>query len=139
MNSNDILHKGAYGVVFTATDARGNKAAAKRLDGKDKHKMLKITKDLDILLTLDHPNIVKVFDIHQVDTTIWLFMECCEFGDLNTFFYKHKLTEHQKLELMKQIAQRVEYLHANNIIHRDIKPENILISNGPHFSKIIRF
>ena len=77
--------------------------------------------------------------MHQVDITIWLFMEFCEFGDLNTFFYKHKLTEHQKLELMKQIAHVVEYLHANNIIHRDIKPENILISNGPHFSKINRF
>ena len=70
VNSNDILRKGAYGVVFTAMDARGNKAAEKRLDGKDKHKMLKITKDLDVLLTLDHPNIVKVLDIHQVDTTI---------------------------------------------------------------------
>ena len=75
VNSNDILRKGAYSVVFTATDARGNKVAAKRLDGKDKHKMLKITKNLDKLVTLDHPNIVKVFDIHQVETTIWLFME----------------------------------------------------------------
>ena len=124
-----VLGKGSYGVVHPATDSKGNKVAAKRIDGKDKHKMQKITKDLDKLMTLDHPNIVKIFDIHQVDSTIWMFMEFCEFGDLTDFFNKQKLTEHQKLKLMKHIAQGVEYLHANNIIHRDIKPENILIAS----------
>ena len=91
--------------------------------------MQKITKDLDKLMTLDHPNIVKIFDIHQVDSTIWMFMEFCEFGDLNSFFPKHKLTRHEKLTLITDITQGVEYLHANNIIHRDIKLMNILIAS----------
>ena len=124
-----VLGKGSYGVVHPATDSKGSKVAAKRIDGKDKRKMEKITKDLNKLMTLDHPNIVKIFDIHQVHTTIWMFMEFCEYGDLNDFFYKQKITECQKLQLMRQISQGVEYLHANNIIHRDIKPANILISN----------
>ena len=140
VNSDNVLGKGACGVVFTATDAKGNKMAAKRIDGKDKHKMQKITKDLDKLMTLDHPDIVKIFDIQQVDTTIWFFMEFCEFGDLNSFFCNHKLNEHQKLKLMGQIAQGVQYLHKNNIIHRDIKPANILIASGcPIVAKLTDF
>ena len=140
VNSEKILGKGAYGVVFSATDSKCKKVAAKRIDGKDKLKMQKITTDLDKLMTLDHSNIVKIFDIHQVDSTIWMFMELCEFGDLNNFFYKHKLTEPQKLKLMKQIAQGVEYLHANNIIHRDIKPANVLIaSDKPIAAKLTDF
>ena len=67
-------------------------------------------------------------------------MEFCEFGDLNDIYDKHELTGHQKLLLMKQIAQGVEYLHANNIIHRDIKPPNILIaSDAPITAKLTDF
>ena len=138
--SDQFLGKGGYGVVFTATDAKGNKVAAKCIDGKDKHKMQKITKNLDKLMTLDHANIVKIFDIHQDDTTIWMFMEFCEFGDLKDFFHKQKLTECQKLKLMKQVAQGVNYLHNHNIIHRDIKPANILIaSEKPIVAKLTDF
>ena len=129
VNTGKVLGKGAYGMVHPATDAKGNKIAAKHIDGKDKHKVQKITKDLDKLATLDHPNIVKVHAIHQEDSTIWMFIKFCEFEDLIDFFPKKKLTPSQKLMLMKQIAQGVEYLHINNIIHRDIKPSNILIAN----------
>ena len=83
---------------------------------------------------------MKIFDIHQVDTTVWMFMEFCEFGDLDDFFYKQKLTECQQLNLMTQIAQGVEYLHANNITHRDIKPTNIVIaSDKPIVAKLTDF
>ena len=140
INADKFIGKGACGLVFTATDAKGKKVAAKRIEGEDNHEIQKIAKDLDKLVKLDHPNIVKIFDIHQVDSTIWMFMEFCEFGDLNTFFHKHELTQSQKLELMKQIAQGVEYLHANNIIHRDIKPANILIaSDKPIIVKLTDF
>ena len=67
VHTDKVLGKGAYGIVHPATDAKGNKVAAKRIDGKDKRKMQKITKDLAKLVTLNHPNIVKVHDIHQVD------------------------------------------------------------------------
>ena len=138
--SDKVLGKGAYGVVHPATDSKGNQVAAKCIDGKDKHKIQKITKDLDKLMTLGHPNIVKVYDIHQVDSTIWMFMEFCEFGDLNSFSYKQKLSQGQKLKLMQQIAQGVKYLHTNNIIHRDIKPANILIGSvKPMLAKLTDF
>ena len=45
-----VIGRGLYGSIHPATDSKGNKVAAKRMDGKDKHKMEKITKDLDKLI-----------------------------------------------------------------------------------------
>ena len=78
-----ILGKGAYGLVYRATDSQGNKIAAKRIDTHDKYKLTEITADLGKLKELDHPNIGKVHDIHQEENVIWVFMDLCEHGDLN--------------------------------------------------------
>ena len=120
---------GAMGVIHPATDAAGIKGAAKRICGKDSRKMKKVAEDLNKLLLLDHQNIVKFYDVNQDKSTIWIFMEFCPHQDLGEFFSKRKLTERQKLDIMIQIAEGIEYLHRRNIIHRDIKPSNILISN----------
>ena len=137
---NSTIGSGAFGFVYCATDAKDTKVAAKMIVAQDKNKMRLFANSLDILLTLDHPNIVKIFDIHQVDDRVWMFMEFCKFGDLRKFFHTHEITESQKLNLMQQIAQGVQFLHANNIIHRDIKPANILIaSDEPIVAKLTDF
>ena len=122
-----VLGTGAFGVVSPATDSKGNKVAAKKIALTDK-RVAKISKDLEKLRELEHPHIVKIFDIHQVEAIIWIFLEYCAHGDLNNFFRKTELTNIKKLEIMLQIALGVEYLHNRNIIHRDIKPANTLVS-----------
>ena len=135
-----FLGRGSFGEVFTARDVKGYKRAAKRIDRTREYVVQKISKDVDKMLALDHPNVVKIFDIHQVGSTIWMFMELCQFGDLKSFTSKHELTENQKLKLMQEIALGVEYLHANHVIHRDIKPANILIANySPIVGKLTDF
>ena len=134
------IGSGAVGVVHTATDAAGKDVAAKRICGKDQHKMVKITKDLHKLLRLKHPYVVEFHDVNQVRESVWIFMEFCPHRDLGEFFRRGRLTERQKLDIMIQLAQGVEYLHENNIIHRDIKPSNILISSdNPIIIKLTDF
>ena len=60
------------------------KIAAKRIDFAG-YSLLNIVRDVEKLKQLDHPNIVKVYDIHQDDKTTWMFMELCEHNDLNKF------------------------------------------------------
>ena len=136
----DHIGSGAMGVVHPATNAVGKKVAAKRICGKADSSMAKISKDLHKLMTLDHPNIVKFYNISQQKSDIWIFMEYCIHKDLNEVFHKRKLNKHEKIDIMVQISQGVEYLHGNKIIHRDIKPSNILISSdNPFLAKLTDF
>ena len=126
----EFVGQGAYGVVYRAVDSKGNKVAAKRIDLGGKHSLPNIIKDVEKLKQLDHPNIVKIYDVYQDEKVIWMFMQLCEHGDLNKFYSNNKLTLNQRVEIMTQIAAGVKYLHQHDVVHRDIKPENILVSNN---------
>ena len=135
-----MLGKGAFGTVTTATDASNQIVAVKRLDGTDKRKLERLTKDLDKLLDLSHENLVEMFSIQQEDTTIWMFMHFCPHGDLGKFFTTQEVTQDQTLDIMTQVAMWIVYLHSRNVIHRDVKPSNILVSSlGPIVMKITDF
>lgn len=91
----------------------------------------RIDHEVKIMKSLDHPNIVKFYDvIHDGYNNINLVMEYCEVGDLALFLDHKPLKEKYVKELMTQIKDAVEYLYHKNIIHRDIKPQNILLKNN---------
>ena len=133
-----ILGKGGYGVVHEAKDKHANKVAAKQIDGSAHEKILK--QDWTKLLKLDHENIVKIFDVHEKEKKLWMFMEFCALGDLDKYFIKDTITVTKGLGVMVQIAKAITYLHSENVIHRDIKPTNILIaSTSPLVVKVADF
>ena len=78
-------------------------------------------------MDIDHPNIVKLYEIFSDTYSYFLVSEYCEGGEL---FEKIKLvsmlTEKQIANFMKYILSAVSYCHKNKIVHRDLKPENIL-------------
>ena len=61
--------------------------------------MARVTKDLDRLLKLDHPNILKVFDVIEDDLILWIFMEYCPHEDLQNYARKRDLSFDMKLEI----------------------------------------
>ena len=127
INATDIIGKGGYGIIYTAVNEKGFKVAAKRIDLSQKPNIQR-AKDLEMLLELDHPNILKVFDIIEDNDLLWIFMEHCKDGDLNEYMNRKVVPQSQLLEVMSQISRGITYLHSKNIIHRDIKPANILLS-----------
>ena len=88
---------------------------------------------------IHHENIIKVYDVKTWQDSIWIMMEFCDLGDLNTFFEKY----HQNLDIkgnvkiMGQISRGFAFLHRQNIVHRDIKPGNILLK-GEHDYVVIK-
>ena len=66
--------------------------AAKCIDLGDRHSLPNIVRDTEKLNQLNHHNIVKIYDIHQEENMVWIFMELCELGDFNTFYRNHKVT-----------------------------------------------
>ena len=87
--------------------------------------------EFEILKSLDHPNIVRLYEMYLDDKNFYVISEYCEGGELFNRIKKSKfLSEKIVAKIMFQILSAVIYCHSRNIVHRDLKPENILfVSN----------
>ncbi|OWB79602.1 kinase activity protein [[Candida] boidinii] len=94
-------------------------------------------RELNILMKLDHPNIVKFYDaflepVNQHSVTTYLVLEKINGGELfNRIVDKRKLRQNETKALIKQLLDGLNYLHCMEIAHRDLKPENILLEITP--------
>ena len=127
IDTRDILGSGAFGIVYKGNDAGKNTIAAKRIDGNVHPRIL--TQEMDKLLHLDHPNVMKILDVQKTDNIVWMMMPFCGLGDLSHFYRERDVPFETNVNIMKQIMAGIQYLHSQNIVHRDIKPGNILVAS----------
>ena len=126
IDQSKVLGQGAFGIVYKGKDAKKNEIAVKRIDG-DVHPRI-LTQDLNRLMKLDHPNVMKILDVEKKENIVWMMMPFCELGDLNHFYKTRHVPPETNSEVMKQIMAGVSYLHSQDKVHRDIKPGNILVT-----------
>ena len=88
-----------------------------------------LKQDLDRLMQLDHPNVMKILDVERNENIVWMMMPFCDLRDLNHFYKTKDILPETDLEVMKQIMAGISYLHSQDTVHRDIKPGNILVSS----------
>ena len=90
----------------------------------------RLKNEVSILVSCDHPNIIKIFEIFDDRKNLYIVMEQCKGGDLLDYVLKSKkIPEAEAVGLFKQIMMALNYLHKNNIVHRDLKPENIMLTD----------
>ena len=101
----------------------------------NKHRLLRpgdmdrIKNEMKIITTLNHPNILKAYEIFEDETYYYIVMERPERGDLfNYICSKGRLTLDEASFIYYQLVNAVSYLQKMKIAHRDLKPENILIT-----------
>ena len=88
----------------------------------------KISKEINILKDLDHPNIMKVFEFFCNKNAIFIINELCTGGELFDKIVEVKhFSENVAADIMRQLFSAVGFCHEQGVIHRDLKPENILI------------
>jgi calcium-dependent protein kinase len=81
-------------------------------------------------LQLDHPNIVKLYDIYEDSEEYDSVLEYCEGGSLVS---KDVMTERQASSILWQVLRALNYMHLSlGIAHRDIKAENVLFKSSDH-------
>ena len=87
-----------------------------------------LLKEIQILRTIDHPNVLKCYEIFEDSLKYYVATEYCAAGDLFSEILKLKrFTEASAARIMHQLLSALIYCHEKSIIHRDLKPENILI------------
>ncbi|PHH76203.1 hypothetical protein CDD80_1726 [Ophiocordyceps camponoti-rufipedis] len=88
-----------------------------------------IEREVAILKLIEHPNIMKLYDIWENRSEIYLILEYIDQGDLFTFINsKGRLSEEVSMFFFRQMISAITYCHSFNVCHRDLKPENILIT-----------
>ncbi|MDD3051994.1 MAG: bifunctional serine/threonine-protein kinase/formylglycine-generating enzyme family protein, partial [Candidatus Cloacimonetes bacterium] len=128
----EVLEKigdGSYGSVYKAYDRK-----------LDIFKALKFLKDQDtfslfsegrLLAKLNHPNILRIFDLCQLDELKFIDMEYFPSQNLEEYLQEEKLSETQILNIALNLTSALQYAENKKIMHCDLKPENILINlNG---------
>ena len=131
------LGSGSFATVYLVKHSitgavRAMKEIRKISNEGEEDNELEIINEINILMKMDHPNIVKIFGFYITSNYYYLITEYCEGGSLYELIVQNNgpFTEIQASYIMHQLFSVVNYCHKMKIIHRDLKPENILINKN---------
>lgn len=125
----------SYGLVKKVRHRITNKTRAMRIIKKElievREEETLLFKELALLRSLDHPNIIKLYEFYRDEKYYYLLSEYCEDGELFKIIKKENkgFNEYTVAHIMKQLLSVVLYCHSGNIINRDLRPENILVES----------
>jgi serine/threonine protein kinase len=122
---------GAYSEVWLSEDRNANKNVAIKVISKTKTKAKQYyiqvwnwNNEVNILSSVDHPNIVKYRDHFENEINFYVVTDMCSGGDLHTRITNKSLKEKDNKLVCISMLNALKYLHEHGICHRDIKPEN---------------
>lgn len=127
------LGDGGMGRVYLAEHIEMQRPCALKLLPKELSKKTdfvnRFKTEAKVLASLDHPNIVSVYNFGQSQGEFFLEMEYVDGGDLQDFIHRAKPEERAEkaLKILQQILEAIRYAHQQNVIHRDLKPGNVLL------------
>merc|ERR1712195_180488 len=142
--------KGAFGTVTIAEhrllkQTRAIKTIPKQLIDKDELQEMITHKEFEMLRSIDHPHVLRVYEMFEDDVACYIVTELMEGGELYdrvvALDFEGISVEKQTREITSQLVSAVSMMHSVNVVHRDIKPENILMvsKDGHPFIKVCDF
>lgn len=124
------LGSGSYGTVYLAkNNLKDNLVAIKVIEKIPANIIddMEIKNEINILKSLSHPNIVKIFEFFDTALNYYIVTEYCKKGELFEYI-NNQYSEYQLAVLFYQVFSGLCYLHEKKILHRDLKLENLMIS-----------
>ncbi|XP_068729203.1 MAP/microtubule affinity-regulating kinase 3-like isoform X4 [Montipora capricornis] len=125
------IGKGNFAKVKLAKHVPTGKEVAIKIIDKTQlnpSSLQKLFREVRIMKFLDHPNIVKLYEVIETDKTLYLVMEYASGGEVFDYLVAHgRMKEKEARSKFRQIVSAVQYCHQKHVIHRDLKAENLLL------------
>ncbi|XP_069063235.1 serine/threonine-protein kinase MARK2 isoform X6 [Pleurodeles waltl] len=125
------IGKGNFAKVKLARHVLTNKEVAVKIIDKtqlNSSSLQKLFREVRIMKVLNHPNIVKLFEVIETEKTLYLVMEYASGGEVFDYLVAHgRMKEKEARAKFRQIVSAVQYCHQKLIVHRDLKAENLLL------------
>jgi len=130
------LGEGGYGSVSKGEHKQTGAQRAIKAMLKADNKSESYEREVSIMKSLDHPNIINLFETFEDKRSIYLVMELCSGGELfDMIIDLGNFSEVDAAIVMQQIIRGVNYMHERSICHRDLKPENFLFASKAPIAK----
>jgi predicted Ser/Thr protein kinase len=132
-----LLSRGGMGEVYLAEqDAPRRKVALKFLSAElslDAGFRERFARESEAAASIDHPNVIPIYQSGQADGALFIAMRYVEGTDLRTLLAEHgPLSPKRSVHICAQVADALEAAHERGLVHRDVKPANILIGKNDH-------
>ncbi|KAF9525153.1 kinase-like domain-containing protein [Crepidotus variabilis] len=109
----------------------GSKISLNKLADEVEHSVLAVEREIVVMKLIDHPNIMKLYDVWETSSSLYLILEYVQGGELFEYLCNEgRRPTFEALDYFQQIICAVDYCHRFNIAHRDLKLENILIDQN---------
>lgn len=130
------LGAGGMGIVYLAQHPRLPRTDALKvlpaaLTANDEYRQ-RFNREADIAATLWHPHIVEVHDRGELEGRLWISMDYIEGTDAGSILqerYPHGMPPNEVAQIIRAVAEALDYAHQQQLLHRDVKPSNILLSH----------
>ena len=130
-----VLGHGGMGVVYRARQLKANRVVAIKmilaLAHASPQDRLRFQIETEAVARLQHPNIVQLYEVGEIQGQPFFSLEFCGGGALDTYLQTWQPTPQEAAELIETLARAMHYAHLRGVVHRDLKPANVLLSGEP--------
>jgi ABC-type branched-subunit amino acid transport system substrate-binding protein/predicted Ser/Thr protein kinase len=132
-----LLGRGGMGMVYLAHDLSLERPVAVKLIApelaQDEEFRARFLREPKLAASLDHPNVIPIYEAGEHDGRLYLVMRYVEGSDLRTLLDREgKLSPERTLAILGQVADALDAAHRRALVHRDVKPANVLLDEDDH-------
>ncbi|XP_056609128.1 serine/threonine-protein kinase BRSK2 isoform X2 [Triplophysa dalaica] len=125
------LGKGQTGLVKLGVHCITAQKVAIKIVNREKLSesvLMKVEREIAILKLIEHPHVLKLYDVYENNKYLYLVLEHVSGGELFDYLVKKgRLTPKEARKFFRQIISALDFCHSHSICHRDLKPENLLL------------